>query len=401
MNSKNLINRLKTSMFVTATFVMLLISCGDDEKLVVELPSLIVTPATLVLSPKEKGTVGANVAPVTWSSSAASVVSVDASSGEVAALALGTAIITASGPNGETSTCNVTVTPVVITEITVIPTTATVWVDSTLQLTAEPTPYDIPEFNPVWSSSDESVVTVSQTGLITGVSIGTATVTATVDNISDNTAVTVLSTMPFASWSFEDETNLAKANVDRGVEGIPLGLFGDITPVEGPSPTNKAVRIETGRDNYLKVFHGMLPEGADFVADWTVMVVFRMPDSTGWHTILQTDITPAGDADFFVHYNGTIGTGTFGYSGPALKIGEWYRLIMSRHNGLFNSYVNGVRYHNNVNGSNSRFNMLEAFLISQDNDGEDRTIDIAEIAVWKEPMNATQINLIETEHQNK
>jgi hypothetical protein len=188
---------------------------------------------------------------------------------------------------------------------------------------------------------------------------------------------------------------LAKANVDRGVQGIPLGLFGNITPVDGPSSTNGAVRIEAGGDSYLKVFHGIpFPEGLDYLADWTVMLVFRMPDLNGRHTILQTDATPAGDADFFVRDNGQIGVGALGYAGPALEAGKWYRLIMSRHDNVFSSYVNGLTYHNAVDGSNGRFNFSEAFLISQDEDGEDKTIDIAEIAVWKEALSKTQIDLI-------
>jgi uncharacterized protein YjdB len=121
MNSKNLINKWKANMLAVATFAMLLISCGDDEKFVVELPSLTVTPETLTLVLGTKGTVGANIAPVTWSSSAATVASVDPSSGEVTAIALGTATVTASGPNGATSTCSVTVIPVAVTDITVTP----------------------------------------------------------------------------------------------------------------------------------------------------------------------------------------------------------------------------------------------------------------------------------------
>jgi hypothetical protein len=206
---------------------------------------------------------------------------------------------------------------------------------------------------------------------------------------------------PFASWSFEDPSDLAKADVNDGVQGIPLGLFGNITAVEGPSPTNKAARIDAGGDNYLKVFHGMLPAGATYVSNWTMMIVFRMPEMDGWHTILQTDITPAGDADFFVRTEGTIGVGALSYLGPALEAGQWYRLIISRKNDFIKSYVNGVQYHNYANASNARFNLLEAFLVSQDEDGEDKTIDIAEIAVWKQPLSTTQIALIETEQQGK
>jgi hypothetical protein len=206
---------------------------------------------------------------------------------------------------------------------------------------------------------------------------------------------------PFASWSFEDLSNLAIADVNDGVSGIPLGLFGNITPVEGPSSTNKAVRVPLGGDNYLKVYHGMLESGKTYATVWTIMVRFRMPDLNGWHTILQTDITPAGDGDFFVRDNGNIGVGALGYVGPALEAGQWYCLIMTRQNNSFYSYVNGIMYHNNVSSSNERFNLQEAFLISQDESNEDHDIDIAEIAVWKEPLTETQRILIEIEQRNK
>jgi hypothetical protein len=211
----------------------------------------------------------------------------------------------------------------------------------------------------------------------------------------------VPSITPFSSWSFEDPSDLAKANVNSGIQGIPLGLFGNITPVEGPSPTNKAVRIDAGSSNYLKVFHGMLPSDAGYVADWTMMVVFKIPELDRWRTILQTDITPAGDADFFVRDNGQIGVGAIGYYGPALEAGNWYRLIISRQNAFVTSHVNGIQYHNYANGGDNRFNLLEAFLVSQDEDGEDGIIDIAEIAVWNVPLNEAQRALIETEQQNK
>lgn len=203
------------------------------------------------------------------------------------------------------------------------------------------------------------------------------------------------STTPYASWSFEDPSDLAKAN------GIPLELFGNVAAIEGPTPTNKAVRVEKGVDNYLKVFHGMLPAGATTLSDWTMMVVFRLPDLSGWHTIFQTSFSPTDDAEFFVRNNGQIGVGATGYAGPALQAGTWYCMIISRHNAFVSSYVNDITYHNHVNAEQARFDLQDAFLISRDNDGEDGTIDIAEIAVWKQPLTAAQRNMIIIEQQSK
>jgi uncharacterized protein YjdB len=463
-------------MLAIATLVMVLVSCtGDEENLPdVEMPSLKVTPATLILKLGEKGTVGANIAPVTWSSSAAEVAAIDASSGEITALATGTATVTAKGTDGKTATGTVTVIHIPLREITIKPNVAEIFIDSTLQLNAVLVPTNATNYSPVWTSSDTSVVTVSQTGLITGIlpgtatvtvasgdisyaievrvkdvdiivspnvakifvdstlqfnvavlpanaavtinwnsgdesivtvsktglitgmSKGTATVTVSVRNVSKSVEVTVLTTTPFASWSFEDPSDLAKANVNDGVQGIPLGLVGELTSIAGPSSTNKAVRLAKG-SNYLEVFHGMLPSGASYVADWTIMVVFKMPEIGAYHSILQTDVTGTNDADFFVSPNSEIGIGALGYVGPALEAEKWYRLIISRKDNLINSYVNGVQYHNGANASDGRFSLQESFLISQDEDGEDNTIDVAEIAVWKEPLSKIQIDLIETE----
>ncbi|MDR0605187.1 MAG: hypothetical protein LBG80_12865 [Bacteroidales bacterium] len=64
--------------------VVLIISCNGDEENYpnVVTPPLKVTPATLNLVLGDKGTVEANIAPVTWNSNAPDIVHVDASTGE-------------------------------------------------------------------------------------------------------------------------------------------------------------------------------------------------------------------------------------------------------------------------------------------------------------------------------
>lgn len=80
-----------------------------------------VVPATLTLDIGEKQTLEATVLPnnaadktVIWSSNDATKVSVDASTGEVTAIAAGTAVVTATTINGKTAACTITVnTPTV------------------------------------------------------------------------------------------------------------------------------------------------------------------------------------------------------------------------------------------------------------------------------------------------
>lgn len=91
----------------------------------------------------------------------------------------GTYLLTTSGSRLVTFCIVVNkVESVAITDLTVSPSTATINVLGTTQLTAAATPTGASN-SVTWTSSDESVATVSSTGLVTSVAAGTATITAT------------------------------------------------------------------------------------------------------------------------------------------------------------------------------------------------------------------------------
>lgn len=85
--------------------------------------------------------------------------------------------------------------------------------------------YSKPE-NVVWSSSDPSIATVSESGLVTGVKDGTATITATVDGASVSCKVTVKTayTDTWSEWSGWSTTKVDASDSvevrteDRGTE---------------------------------------------------------------------------------------------------------------------------------------------------------------------------------------
>ena len=122
---------------------------------------------------------------VTWTSSNTSVATV--SNGTVTAKSVGTATITATA-EGKSATCAVTVTPVLVSGITLNSSTANVNVGSTLTLTATVTPSNAADKSITWSTSNSTVATVSTSGVVTGVKAGTATITATANDGSGVTA---------------------------------------------------------------------------------------------------------------------------------------------------------------------------------------------------------------------
>lgn len=115
----------------------------------------------------------------TWTSSDATVATVNAATGEVTALKVGKTTIKATSKTdaGKSATCEVTVeaTPLIKIEFDKI--TVSVGKDKTLALTATFTPATATDKVVEWSSSDDKIATVSQAGVVTGKAKGKATIT--------------------------------------------------------------------------------------------------------------------------------------------------------------------------------------------------------------------------------
>jgi len=133
---------------------------------------------------------------VSWTSSDSNIATV--SDGKITGLKAGTAKITVTTTDGsKTATCDVTVSAktVASTAIVLSPTSQTLAVTKTQQLTATLTPTDSTD-TITWKSSDAAVATVSDKGLVTAVKAGTATITATTTSGKTATAaITVSSTL--------------------------------------------------------------------------------------------------------------------------------------------------------------------------------------------------------------
>lgn len=129
---------------------------------------------------------------LTWSSSDPAVASVDG--GIVYALATGETIITATAVNGVKATCKITVIEAIIdpVEITLDVTEKTLTEGDEFTLTATLSPEDVTDNTITWISSDISVATVSDGGVVKAVSAGEAVITArAVNGLEAKCAVTV------------------------------------------------------------------------------------------------------------------------------------------------------------------------------------------------------------------
>lgn len=135
---------------------------------------------------------------VTWSSSNEGIASVRG--GKVTGVAPGTALITGTS-EGKSASSTITVSRQPVATVTVTPSPASVRVGQTTQLIVavkDPDGVTLGDRPVVWTSSNETIATVTQSGVVTGRTSGTAVITATSEGIAGQTTLTV-SAIPVAT----------------------------------------------------------------------------------------------------------------------------------------------------------------------------------------------------------
>lgn len=130
---------------------------------------------------------------ITWSSSDNNIATVD-SDGNITAVSAGDAIITATTEDGnKTATYNLTVKTetIAIESITLSAQALNLEVGNSSTLTYNILPSSATNKNVVWSSSDESVATVNQNGVVSAISEGNSNITVTTED-GNKTSVCVV-----------------------------------------------------------------------------------------------------------------------------------------------------------------------------------------------------------------
>jgi uncharacterized protein YjdB len=164
---------------------------------------------------------------VNWTSDNTAVATVSGN-GLVTGVALGTANITATtADGGYTATCVITVqpAPVVVTGVNIRKGKYTVTAGSSYLLTATITPETATNQSVTWSSSNTAVATISDSGLVTGISTGTAYITAT--TVEGGFTATCVVTVTPADNSGGGVTN-PQQQVNNSAGSVPVAL-NDIT----------------------------------------------------------------------------------------------------------------------------------------------------------------------------
>lgn len=172
---------------------------------------------------------------VTWSSSAPAIASVD-QTGKITGLKAGSAVITATSNMNPSQKAQFTVDVIQrVSSITLGGTSKTILKGDSLQLSATVSPQNAEDKRIKWTTSDDSIATVDQTGKVTGVGLGNVTITAHAIDGSDVTAAHTLTVLPVP---------VASVTLDRSTAVIftsgisqTLALKATVLPVHAEDPS--------------------------------------------------------------------------------------------------------------------------------------------------------------------
>ena len=155
---------------------------------------------------------------LSWQSSNTSVATVD-SNGNLTTSGLGTTIITCTAHNGVSAQCVVTVNPVLVSGITLNESEAEMTVGENLQLSATVAPDNATDKSVIWSSTNEAVALVSESGLVTAVGSGTCQIKATANDGSGKTGSCLMTVEKNNKLTV---TNMTQCSGGRGMLNVLL-----------------------------------------------------------------------------------------------------------------------------------------------------------------------------------
>ena len=342
----NLSNVLIVSILVGGG--ILLTSCGGDDTKENEIAvsGVSVSPTTLSLSEGEKARLSANVTPadasdktVSWTSSNESVAIVG-TGGEVTGVKAGNATITVTTKSGnKKATCAVTVNAnkVAVESVSLSKGELSLTEGETESLTATVKPENATDKSLEWSSSDDKIATVDQSGKVSAIKAGNATITVTTkDGAKKSTckvtvediALTGISLSPSAptmkigqtvtltvSYTPSDATNKEVTWNSGKPDVASVDQSGKVTAV---APGSSQI-VATSKDGGLKAVCNVTVQNEAFTGTIQVDGIYYKPVSAGSVDVMVTykeGTQYAGNS-----YSGTVKVpATFDYKGVTYNV---------------------------------------------------------------------------------
>jgi len=279
-------------LFALMILILPFSSCGGggDTDKTISVTGVTLNKSTLALKVGSSELLTATITPstatnqnVTWTSSNNAVATVS-SSGNITAIAVGSAIISVTTTDGsKTASCSVSVSAATVSATGVIlnKSTLSLPVGSNETLSATVSPSNATNANVSWSSSDATIATVAN-GKVTAVKAGTATITVKTEDGGYTATCAVTVTIPVTGVTLNKST-LAL------VAGSSATLATTITPEDA---TNKSVTWSSSDTSIATVSDGKVTAVKAGTATITVTTTDGSKTATCTVTVVANNNIP-------------------------------------------------------------------------------------------------------------
>gem|GEM_PF-2210959 len=185
---------------------------------------------------------------------------------------------------------NASLPQVDVTGISLDKTSATVYTGKSIQLTSTISPSDATNTGVAWTSSDESVATVSATGVVTGIDPGTSTITATAAGDTTKSAICTVTVRDKSEYVSVTGVTISNSTLTLGV-GSTKTLTANVLPsgagdrdVSWTSSNEKIATVKGGLVTAVAAGQAQITVKTDdggFTAVCTVTVTDKAIAATG------------------------------------------------------------------------------------------------------------------------
>ncbi len=167
----------------------------------------------------------------------------------------------------------ITPPPVAVSGVSISEGNQELEIGQTFQLTAVVEPEDATNKNATWSSSDETVATVSETGLVTAVGEGTASITVTTEDGNFTDSITVNSIPAGPQIQLQCNSGIPGATTFISISGFNAGAAGviwfDINDNEVFDDEEPSVAVNTDEDGAIPLLTSLTVPSVS-TGDYTV-----------------------------------------------------------------------------------------------------------------------------------
>ena len=223
-------------------------------------------------------------------------------------------------------------------------------------------------------------------------------------------------------WLFDDSEDLTKATIGKPLQIVTVVGTPQIFPIDGPSESNKAIRISCAYNQNVGYFladHGITGKTLEnYVSEYTLFFEFkvnswRRPNYAtvvynAYIPLFKTRIDqPTVDPEVFVARRvtpttepialGDIGTGATGYAAEVVELERWHRLYLTYNTNVQQYYLDGTRIINATSAdARHRLNLNGVFFFATNhNDINFENFDVAEVSMWNRQLTAEEIEELE------